>query len=124
MLVELFICFGICLSSNLFCLRLIFFLFSNLGLIITQQTHIHANCYMTQDDTPCAILTQKCILWKTGPGKTPSALRCLSYLISSFLARWKKSYDRLRQHIKRQRYYFTDKGPSNQSYGFSSHLWI
>ena len=25
-----------------------------------------------------------------------------------------------RQHIKKQRYYFTDKGPSSQSYGFSS----
>ena len=36
------------------------------------------------------------------------------------LAPWKKSYDKLRQHIKRQRHYFADKGPSNQSYVFSS----
>ena len=32
---------------------------------------------------------------------------------------WKKSYDKLRQHIKKQRHYFANKGPSNQSYGFS-----
>ena len=30
-----------------------------------------------------------------------------------------------RQHIEKQRYYFADKGPSHQSYGFSSsHVWI
>ena len=37
----------------------------------------------------------------------------------------KKSYDKPRQHIKKQRHYFADKGPSNQSYGFSSsHVWM
>ena len=36
-----------------------------------------------------------------------------------------ESYDQPRQHIKKQRYYFANKGPSNQSYGFSSsHVWI
>ena len=41
------------------------------------------------------------------------------------LAPWKKSYDQLRQHIKKQRHYFTNKGPSSQSYGFSSsHVWM
>ena len=34
------------------------------------------------------------------------------------LAPWKKSYGRPRQYIKKQRYYFVDKGPSSQSYGF------
>ena len=30
-----------------------------------------------------------------------------------------------RQHIKKQRHYFADKGPSNQSCGFSSsHVWM
>ena len=38
---------------------------------------------------------------------------------------WKKSYDQPRQHIKKQRCYFTNKGPSSQSYGFSSgHVWM
>ena len=31
-----------------------------------------------------------------------------------------ESYEQPRQHIKKQRYYFTNKGPSSQSYGFSS----
>ena len=36
------------------------------------------------------------------------------------LAPWKKSYDQPRQHIKKQSCYFSNKGLSNQSYGFSS----
>ena len=40
-------------------------------------------------------------------------------------APWKKSYDPPRQHIKKQRHYFTNKGPSSQSYGLSnSHVWM
>ena len=31
---------------------------------------------------------------------------------------WKKSYDKPRQHIKKQRHYFADKGPSSQSLVF------
>ena len=39
------------------------------------------------------------------------------------LAPWKKSYDQPRQHIKKQRHYFANKGPSSQSCGFySSHV--
>ena len=41
------------------------------------------------------------------------------------LAPWKKSYDKPRQHIKKQRHYFANKCPSSQSYGFSSsHVWM
>ena len=41
------------------------------------------------------------------------------------LAPWKKSYDKPRQHIKKQTHYITDKIPFSQSYGFSSsHGWI
>ena len=36
------------------------------------------------------------------------------------LAPWNKSYDKPRQHIKKQKHHFSDKGPSSQSYGFSS----
>ena len=36
------------------------------------------------------------------------------------LASWRKSYIQPRQHIKKQRHYFANKGPSSQSYGFSS----
>ena len=38
---------------------------------------------------------------------------------------WKESYDQHRQHIKKQRHYFANKGPSSQGYGFSSgHVWM
>ena len=41
------------------------------------------------------------------------------------LVPWKKIYDQPRQHIKKQRHYFTNKGPSSQGYGFSSsHVWM
>ena len=41
----------------------------------------------------------------------------------SFL--WKKSYDQPRQHMKKQRHHFANKGPSSQGYGFSSgHVWM
>ena len=41
------------------------------------------------------------------------------------LASWKKSYDQPRHHIKKQRHDFANKGPSSQSYGFSSrHVWM
>ena len=41
------------------------------------------------------------------------------------LAPWKKSYDQPRQHIKKQRHYFANKGPSSESYGFSSsYVWM
>ena len=37
----------------------------------------------------------------------------------------KKSYDKHRQHIKKQRHYFANKGSPSQSYGFSSsHVWM
>ena len=36
------------------------------------------------------------------------------------LAPWNKSYGQPRQHIKKQRHYFPDKGSTSQSYGFSS----
>ena len=38
---------------------------------------------------------------------------------------WKESYDQPRQHIKKQRHYFANKGLSSQGYGFSSsHVWM
>ena len=40
-------------------------------------------------------------------------------------APWKKSFDKPRQCIKKQRYYFANKGLSSESYGFSSsHVWM
>ena len=39
-------------------------------------------------------------------------------------APWKKSNDKPRQLIKKQRHYFANKAACNQSYGFSSHVWM
>ena len=41
------------------------------------------------------------------------------------LTPWKESYDQPRYHIKKQRHYFANKGPSSQGYGFSrGHVWM
>ena len=41
------------------------------------------------------------------------------------LSPWKESYDQPGQHIKKQRHYFANKGPSSQGYSFSSsHVWM
>ena len=41
------------------------------------------------------------------------------------LTPWKESYEQPRQHIKKQRHYFANKGLSSQDYGFSSsHVWM
>ena len=41
------------------------------------------------------------------------------------LTPWKESYDQLRWHIKKQRYYFANKGLCSQGYCFSSgHVWM
>ena len=41
------------------------------------------------------------------------------------LAPGKESYEQPRQHIKKQRHYFANKGPSSQIYGFSgTHVWM
>ena len=41
------------------------------------------------------------------------------------LTPWQESYDQPRQHSKKQRRYFANKGLSSQGYGFSSgHVWM
>ena len=41
------------------------------------------------------------------------------------LTPWKKSYNQPRKHIKKQRRYFANKGPSSQGYNFSSsRVWM
>ena len=40
--------------------------------------------------------------------------------IKRLLLLWKENYEKPRQHIKKQRHHMANKGPSSQSYGFSS----
>ena len=48
-----------------------------------------------------------------------------SHEIKRHSALWKDSYDQPRQHIKKQRHYFVNKGPSSQGNGISSsHVWM
>ena len=47
-----------------------------------------------------------------------------SHEIKRHLLLGRKTIDKLRHHIKKQRHYLTDKGLSSQSYGFSSHVWM
>ena len=48
-----------------------------------------------------------------------------SHEIKRCLTPWKESYDQPGEHIKKQRHYFVNKGPSSQGYGFSSsHVWM
>jgi len=48
-----------------------------------------------------------------------------SYEIKRCLLLGKKKIEKLRKHIKKQRHYFANRGPSTQSYGFSSsHVWM
>ena len=84
---------------------------------------------------------QKIKIMASGPitslqidGETVETVRDFIFLVSKItadgewsheikrqmLAPWRKSYDQPRQHIKKQRHYFPNKGPSSQGYGFSS----
>ena len=52
--------------------------------------------------------------------RAPKSLQMVTAAMKLNDAPSKKSYDQPRQHIKKQRHYFAHKGPSSQSYGFSS----
>ena len=74
---------------------------------------------------------QACGICYSSPGKLIGAEPCLSLPACQYkrcktrLAPWKKSYDRPRQHIRKQRNHFANKGPYSQSYGLSSsHVWM
>ena len=48
-----------------------------------------------------------------------------SHKIKRCLLLGKKNYDQPRQHVKKQRHYFVNKGPSSQGCGFSnSYVWM
>ena len=50
---------------------------------------------------------------------------CSQEIKRHLLTPWKESYNQPRQHIKKQRHYFANKGPSSQGCGFSSgNVWM
>ena len=51
----------------------------------------------------------------------PKSLRTVTTAMKSkTLTFWNESYDKPRQHIKKQRHHFDNKGLYSQSYGFST----
>ena len=64
--------------------------------------------------------------WETLFSWAPKSLQMVTAaMILKELAPWKKSYDQPRQHTKKLRQLFANKGPSSQIYGFlSSHVWM
>ena len=63
--------------------------------------------------------------WQTLFWGTPKSFKIVTAAKKLKDTPWKKSYDQPRQHIKKQRHYFANKGPSSQGYGFSSsHVWM
>ena len=58
-------------------------------------------------------------------GGAPKLLQMVSEAMKLKDTPLKESYDQPRQHIKKQRHYFSIKGLSIQGYGFSSsHVWV
>ena len=63
--------------------------------------------------------------WQTLFSWAPISLQMVTAAMKLKDTPWKESYDQPRQHIQKQRYYFANKGPSSQGYGFSSgHVWM
>ena len=58
--------------------------------------------------------------WQTLFSWAPKSLQMVTAAMKLKDAPWKKSYDQARQHIKKPRHHFVDKGSCSQSYGFSS----
>ena len=59
--------------------------------------------------------------WQTLFSWAPKSLQTVTVAMKlKTLAPWKESSDKPRQHIKKQRHYFANKGQYSQSHGFSS----
>ena len=86
-----------------------------------QKTNIMSSCPITswQIDGEIVEIVTNFIL---GGSKITADGDCMKLKDTYSL---EKSYDHSRQLIKKQRYYFANKGLSSQSYGFStSHVWM
>ena len=53
-------------------------------------------------------------------GGAPKSLKMVTAAMKLKDTPWKKSYEQPRQHVKKQRHYFANKGLSSQDYGFFS----
>ena len=56
---------------------------------------------------------------------SPQSLQMVTAAMKLKDTPWKESFDQPRQHIKKQRHHFTNKGLSSQGFGFfSSLVWM
>ena len=62
--------------------------------------------------------------WKQWQILFLGAPKSLQVVTAAILAPWRKSYDKPRQRIKKQRHHFADKGPCRQISFSSSHGWM
>ena len=63
--------------------------------------------------------------WLTLFWGAPKSLQMVIAAMKDAYFPWKESYHQPRQHIKKQRHYFDNKGLSSRGYGFSSsHVWM
>ena len=63
--------------------------------------------------------------WETLFFWAPKSLQMVTAAMKLKDTSWKKSYDQPIQHIKKQRHYYVNRGPSSQGYGLSSgHVWM
>ena len=69
---------------------------------------------------------QSCVfIGRTDPEPAKSLQMVIAAMKLKDTYSWKEGYNQLRQHIKKQRHYFANKGPSGQGYGFSTgRVWM
>ena len=87
-----------------------------------QKTKIMASGSITswQIDGKTMKQWQTLLFWAPKSLQMVTAAMKLKYAYSL-----EESYDQPRQHIKKQRHYFPNQGPSGQGYDFSSsHVWM
>ena len=54
------------------------------------------------------------------PKSLQMVIAAMKLLAAKTLGPWKETYDQPRQHIKKQKHYFVNRGLSSQGYGFSN----
>ena len=107
------------------------------SLLMTVKEEGEGKSWLKTQHSKAKIMASSPITSRQTDGETIETVRGFIFLGSKIsvygdcsheikiVAPWKKSYDQPRQHIKKQRHCFADKGPSSQSYEFSSgHVWI
>ena len=135
----MFVC--VCMCMDLYQFRSVQSL-SHVRLFATSWTAAHQACLsFTNSQSLLKLMfiesTYKYMCYGLNYGKTMETVTDFVFMGSKItadgdcnheikmLASWKQIYDKPREHIKKQRHYFANKGPSSQTCDFSSsHVWM